>query len=260
MSAKEWDAEQQPDNLDRFDPLKVSDWSLPMTLMWIIWRDVDRVRSQDESYDWHLRNANRLKGVADGWDLPPTKLKPLHAILRETENSDLPQNFLIRGPAAQADLWLKLGSGKLVATGKAAQSSERQPIPETSWQDFDAFDPGLGWPLDAIGSGYERRLSFNEVTVPAETVINLWPALGTVLPVDPANLTKPSEGPGRTSAALKVALQYAFPSGVPEISISSIRKQIANAPVFNTRGLDRNKLDHGRYDTTIKRLIGRAKK
>ena len=33
-----------PENLDRFDPLTMSHWTLPMVLTWIIWRDLERVR------------------------------------------------------------------------------------------------------------------------------------------------------------------------------------------------------------------------
>jgi hypothetical protein len=109
----------QPENLDRFDPLMMSHWTLPMVLTWIIWRDIDRVRSQYERYDWYLRDANRSKDPADETvaRLPPTRLKHLADVILETEDPDLPQTFIVRGPAARDNLWLKLGSATIIATG-----------------------------------------------------------------------------------------------------------------------------------------------
>jgi len=169
----------QPENLDRFDPLTMSHWTLPMVLTWIIWRDVDHVRSQYELYDWYLRDANRLKDPADEMvvRLPPTRLKHLADVLLDTEDPDLPQSFIVRGPAARDDLWLKLGSGAIVATGIPVGEVTRRAISGAEWVDLDSFDtngPDTYWPVDAIGAGHGDGIHFKSVRVASESVVATW--------------------------------------------------------------------------------------
>jgi hypothetical protein len=169
----------QPENLDRFDPLTMSHWTLPMALTWIIWRDLDRVRSQCEVYDWYLRDANRLSDPADAMvvRLPPTRLKHLADVLLETEDSDLPQNFTVHGPAARDDLWLKLGSGTIVATGIPVGEVTRRAINGAEWVDLDSFNtngPDSYWPVDAIGAGHGDGIRFKSVRVASESIMAIW--------------------------------------------------------------------------------------
>jgi hypothetical protein len=169
----------QPENLDRFDPLTMSHWTLPMALTWIIWRDIERVRSQDELYDWYLRDANRSKDSADETvvRLPPTRLKHLADVLLETEDPDLPQTFIVRGPAARDDLWLKLGSGTMVATGIPVGGVSRRAIDGAEWVDLDSFDtngPNNYWPVDAIGAGHGDGIRFKSVRVTSESIVATW--------------------------------------------------------------------------------------
>ncbi|MDO8400583.1 MAG: hypothetical protein Q7T45_22450 [Bradyrhizobium sp.] len=178
MSSKAREPLQQPENLKRFDPLNLPHWTLPMALTWIIWRDLDRVRGQYESYDWHLRDANRLKDSDDEFvpSLPPTRLKHLADVLLETEDSDLPQNFIVRGPAARDDLWLKLGSGMIVATGIPVDGGSRRAIDGSEWVDLDSFvtDGPNYWPVDAIGAGHGDGIRFKSVRVKSESVVATW--------------------------------------------------------------------------------------
>jgi len=169
----------QPENLDRFDPLTMSHWTLPMVLTWIIWRDIDRVRSQHKPYDWYLRDANRSKDPAHETvaRLPPTQLKHLADVVLETEDPDLPQTFIVRGPAARDDLWLKLGSGTIVATGIPVGGGGRRAIDGAEWVDLDSFDtdgPYSYWPVDAIGAGHGDGIRFKSVRVTSESVVATW--------------------------------------------------------------------------------------
>lgn len=158
----------------QFDPFKLAHWNLPMTLAWIIWRTQEAVQSQWELYDFHLRDLNR---TADG-SLAQSKLRSLHDLLLSTENDEFDQSaVLVKGPAARDDLWNKLGSGKLIATGIAVQPGKREPIACTEWQDLDSFDPGLDWPFDAIGKGFEHELRFKKVSVSTKDVLDLWPPI-----------------------------------------------------------------------------------
>jgi hypothetical protein len=195
MASKAREPPQQPENLERFDPLRLSHWTLPMALTWIIWRDLDRVRSQYQSYDWYLRDANRLKESGDEMvvRLPPTRLKHLADVLLETEDSDLPQNFIVRGPAARDDLWLKLGSGMIVATGIPVGGGSRRAIDGSEWVDLDSFvteGPNY-WPVDAIGAGHGDGIRFKSVRVTSESVVATW------VRVDASSAATPPKPRGR---------------------------------------------------------------
>ena len=158
-------------DLTRFDPFKLAYWTLPMTLAWIIWRTPDAVRSQWELYDFHLRDLNREDGSRSR-----SQLRSLHDLLLSTEDDGVDQSaVLVKGPAARDDLWSKLGSAKLTATGVGVQRTKRESIACTEWQDLDSFDPGLAWPFDAIGKGFKHELRFKNVSVPTKDVLELWP-------------------------------------------------------------------------------------
>jgi len=150
-----------------------------MALTWIIWRDIDRVRGQYELYDWYLRDANRSKDPADETvsRLAPTRLKHLVDVVLETEYPDLPQTFIVRGPAARDDLRLKLGSGTIVATGIPVGGANRRAIDGAEWVDLDSFDtdgPNSYWPVDAIGAGHGVGIRFESVRVTSESVVATW--------------------------------------------------------------------------------------
>jgi hypothetical protein len=160
-----------PDAL-QFDPFKLAHWTLPMALAWVIWRTPEAVQSQWELYDFHLRDLNRTE---DG-SRPQSKLRSLHDLLFLTEDDEVDQSaVLVKGPAARDDLWNKLGSGKLTATGIGIKSGRREPIACTDWQDLDSFDPGLAWPFDAVGKGHKHELRFKKVSVSTKDVLDLWP-------------------------------------------------------------------------------------
>ncbi|WP_166300415.1 hypothetical protein [Bradyrhizobium sp. 2S1] len=131
------------------------------------------VQSQWDLHDFQLRDLNRDESGAR----PPSKLRSLHDLLLSTEDDALDQSaVLVRGPAARDDLWKKLLSAKLNATGIMA-SGKREPIACTDWQDIHSFDPGRGWPFDAVGNGFKDQLKFEKVTVSSKEVLDLWPPI-----------------------------------------------------------------------------------
>jgi hypothetical protein len=174
----------------QFDPLKLAYWDLPMALSWIIWRTPEAVRSQWELYDFHFRDLNR---TAEG-SLPQSNLRSLHDLLLSTEDDEVDQSaVLVKGPAARDDLWNKLGSAQLTATGIGVQSGKREPIACTEWQDLDSFDPGLCWPFDAVGKGHKHELKFKKVSVSSKDVLDLWPIGGNKSASGPDKGGRPPE-------------------------------------------------------------------
>ena len=59
-SKEEADARRVRPPPEKYDPDKLSHWSITMTLAWIIWREIDAVRNEWDDYrnecaDWRIR-------------------------------------------------------------------------------------------------------------------------------------------------------------------------------------------------------------
>jgi hypothetical protein len=73
-------------------------------------------------------------------------------------------------------------------------------------------------------------------------------------------LVTPLEGKSQTSRSLSESLREAFPGGVPrDMPLPAIREKIGVTPRFAILGLKTKALNEQRYDTTLKRLLRRAK-
>jgi hypothetical protein len=155
----------------RFDPMTEQWWTLPMTAEWIVSRLPDDVRLAWPKYDFELRELNRLPNGKR----PESQLRSLHDIVLSTANDSKPRQFAVNGADARDDLWDRLRSGELVATGIPAESEHRRTILAVEWLDLDSFDPDLGWPTDAVGRGFKSLLRFRSVVVPSHDVIRIWP-------------------------------------------------------------------------------------
>jgi hypothetical protein len=142
-----------------------------MTAEWIISRLPEDVRSAWPKYDFELRELTRLPNG----QRPESKLRSLYDIVQSTADDSRPRQFLVNGADARDDLWNRLKSGELVATGIPDGSENRRTILAMEWLDLDSFDPDLGWPTDAVGRGFKSLLRFRSVVVPSQDVLRIWP-------------------------------------------------------------------------------------
>ena len=142
-----------------------------MTAEWIIGRTPSDVRAAWSSYDYELRDLNRLPNH----ERSESRLRSLYDIVLSTADEARPRLFLVNGADARDDLWGRLKSGQLVATGIPDGSVNRRVILAMEWLDLDSFDPDLGWPTDAVGQGFKCLLQFRSVVVPSRDVLQIWP-------------------------------------------------------------------------------------
>ena len=83
---------QEPDQA-RFDPLKQSEWTLPMTAAWIISRSLDEVRDQwddfrREKYAWApCKGVGIISGAEIGSELQRCETSSLRRVLGAYDNS-----------------------------------------------------------------------------------------------------------------------------------------------------------------------------
>jgi hypothetical protein len=68
---------------DKYNPLREAVWTLPMTLTWIVWRDLERVReSMDEvrsnTWEWFgFQSRIPLNGGTEWYEIDGEELKNL---------------------------------------------------------------------------------------------------------------------------------------------------------------------------------------
>jgi hypothetical protein len=194
---------------DRYDPDKLSHWSITMTLAWIIWREIDAVRNEWDDYrnecaDWRFEGKASARAKVAGIAMKhistgkltrlPGKLARLPKKLRKdfqkgswhfhqwepsgwrglclrVISENLPPQ------AAIDELWLAAGEGRIKATAIEYENAKafsgcRIEIPAHYWPDLKrADDPSSG---KAMLSGPDGRV-YREVQFSRLDGKKIWP-------------------------------------------------------------------------------------
>jgi hypothetical protein len=169
---------------NQFDPMEELQWSLPMTVAWIVRRSPDGVREywdvyRQECLDWRGGQWREDSDgpVYEGWFLEQRRPATLFQLyLSEgyrVEDESAPKP-LTSVENAQHALCRALREGHLQATGISARTSDRTPIPAHEWCDLkfieedarDVVRVGKGGSLPS--GGYE------DVALPRNAVMALW--------------------------------------------------------------------------------------
>ena len=180
---------------EKYDPDKLSHWSITMTLAWIIWRDLDAVRNECDDYrkecaDWRFesnpsarakvadiamkhistgkcacplaRNGEAPEGLQKGsWQLREWRRSGWNT-LRALEH--------MRPQDAINELWQAAGEGRIKAIAleyKNAKAFVGNPIeiPAPHWAYLKRVDDPSGKPmLSAHEAGSTGRFSFADWT------------------------------------------------------------------------------------------------
>ena len=86
---------------EKYDPDKLSHWSITMTLAWIIWRDIDAVRNECDDYrkkcaDWRFKSdasaRAKVAGIAMKY-ISTGKLAPCDPDLQKKLQKKLPKKL-----------------------------------------------------------------------------------------------------------------------------------------------------------------------
>lgn len=156
-----------------FDPMQAPSWTLLMAVVWVAYRDIERVRDASDEFRKHWMEWKQVMDVglmsvngANGAAITIAPVEPASfegAYLKELY--DLEQRGLSasdislqRLKPAKAELWSMLLTGKISANGVRKLTGTRQLIPPFEWNDLE-FAIGSGSKLVTKGGeGYTSTL------------------------------------------------------------------------------------------------------
>lgn len=176
--------ERQP-SLPAFDPMHKAQWSLVMSIVWIAWRDLSRVREQDsefqsECWRWRFRESKKLgdEKRRSGWFLEPGS-KATVAWLRVQElvleaKDKIPATCQIHVRPAQEVLWRALAEGRLI--GHALnEAGVPVDIPTRDWSYLQLSPESEADILNYASQN--GRPAFTQVKFNREDLFALWPPI-----------------------------------------------------------------------------------
>lgn len=167
---------------ERFDPMSLDGWTLPMTLAWIGWRTSKQVRQywndyRDACVDWRFQSSRvGLDGeVTEGHFLERRSRATVQSlrfdVLMDLGFDDPP--FLRKSiDDASNELWAMLTIGAISATGFDLSTGERVAIPPAAWHDLKIVE-SEGRDALAAREGFPAN-RFDRVLVNGAQVRQLW--------------------------------------------------------------------------------------
>jgi hypothetical protein len=185
---------QPPDpNPELFDPTREAQWTLPMAVAWIAYREISAVRNRWEAYRgefwiWHERRFpdGRPGSMRSGWLLGRRGKTTMESVVRATDaeaTAERDPRFSMKPAEAIKALWDALQSDCFRTTGIDQKSWARVEILPTTWLDLKYFEengedevrpeaPHLG--------GYAR---YRDVLLPSRVIRGLWRAPFAIEPL-----------------------------------------------------------------------------
>jgi hypothetical protein len=158
---------------ERFDPIKADRWTIPMTVAWIAWRDLAKVRKQMPTYRREYWIWLRYdKGSV-------LEQQPEASVLDERLNSE--SEDYQRLLDAKEELWRRLQNRDLVATGVELDKDRPKEIPDFEWlyltlQGEDKRPNSVSAP-NRHARGLRRGLAmfaYDDILVKRKDVLSLW--------------------------------------------------------------------------------------
>jgi hypothetical protein len=171
--------------LPAYDPMQEAYWSLVMSVAWIAWRDLSRVREQDAGFrsectHWLFREWKRPgeTTVRSGWFLEPwsktsvVSLRLLGMIMES--RGTLPPTGGMSVKAAQQELWRALSEGRLRGY---ALNTEGVPvdIPEKEWAYLQLYEEREADVLKY--NPLDSRPAFTQVKMKRDDLFKSWPPI-----------------------------------------------------------------------------------
>ena len=166
---------------DAFRPEAMADWTLPMTLAWIVYLDLEEVREWHAPYRaecWHWIHQKWRVGldgpVQKGWLLeqrrPPTLSNFSASVSVDRADSEGPQPTM---PAREAreSLWIVLREGRLKASGIDFDTGRRREIPPLEWHELVPVEGHGG--VDEVRHGLLGE-GYRDVLLPSAIVRSYW--------------------------------------------------------------------------------------
>ena len=115
-SKEEADARRVRPPPEKYDPDKLPDWSITMTVAWIIWREIDAVRNECDDYREKCSDWN------EPCPPPASRQRPLRNSGQKKLQKELKECAM--GPSAMGILWME-GITFKGESGEPATSRDR---------------------------------------------------------------------------------------------------------------------------------------
>lgn len=188
-----------------FDPTKETFWTLPMAVIWIAYREMDKVREwwdpyRAECWDWHFRKW-RI-----GFDGPfheghfleqrhtATLARLRLAAIFQEDSDRFPTVKMSVKEAIENALWVALREGLIEAVGTNVMTGARENIAAAAWQDLESHEENerdvVATPIASPGD----QIRYEQVLVWRKAIIGMWPDSQPPPPIRPE--TRPPIGPG----------------------------------------------------------------
>lgn len=228
---------------DAFDPMGSPVWTLPMAVVWIGWRDIERVRRAQKSFCascWRWRayesrrpiDGGREWRLVKGWELVQPEPATLFSLSTDEALSTVKSiPMLMSVKSAREALWTALEEGRMVAAAIKNETGRPVEIPRHEWTYLKpASDRSFNDSLHFTGS---LRPEYQDVTFRRVDLIALWPhdenmtASAAIAPAAP--LAPPRQSPQQ--ARVRPILAQLYPQGVPDrasLTDTSLYKAVAD--------------------------------
>jgi hypothetical protein len=158
---------QKPDA--SYDPSKAANWSLPMSLVWIVSRDFNGVREVWRK--WREAHVTWRLNEVGGWSLERPPPQP--------DETCVYRRYSDAAGAAVESLWRELETGAIKATGINKSEGIRRVISPLEWCDLTVggSHPVAAFVLEGAYHGQERMWeeAFAKVLLPVEQVLRAFP-------------------------------------------------------------------------------------
>ncbi|MCP4183441.1 MAG: hypothetical protein GY761_08995 [Hyphomicrobiales bacterium] len=170
------DTERREHLKTRFDPMLEIAWSLPMTIAWIVWRDIDEVRNQ-----WNEYRSRKNR--------PSATL--LEMVLIDLDDSEIDRPKEMNVITAQKILLQELSNTNIKAIA-INPNGEIEPISADKWALLEPDTSQID--VDQLRILGQVESAYTEVRFPRAEILNIWPENSQSKEMLPDNTYSASSG------------------------------------------------------------------
>jgi len=179
---------------------KLPQWTLPMAVAWIAYRDLEEVREwhapfRENCWDWIWRRwrVGPDGPVHEGWHLEQRHRATLSllSIGEALDRTDSQKSLMMSVREAREALWSALQEGFFVASGVDLETNRRAEIPSLDWHELVSVEgPGQ---IDEVRIGL-MGTGYKDVLLPSAALQGYWRLASEKPPTLPETRAPTGEG------------------------------------------------------------------
>jgi hypothetical protein len=166
-------------NSEQFDPFKTRDWTLPMVIAWVIWRDGVKVREYWDAYRENYHYWGFSEGI--GWRIVTQTPASISTLVLDLTYDNLDANEDQQEPTivvqnAIERIWSFLADGTFQANGIDTNAVQRREISSIEWRDLKVDDALCSEEIIVLPKSTQNTSSsFRDVVIPRKEIITSCP-------------------------------------------------------------------------------------